>query len=285
MRKTLVIGFLWGAALVGCGGSSTTGNGGGNVIGMTSVNIDTRTTVTRTGEAAIGDWMADSFKDAITAMGHQVDVAVINAGGIRGGALDPTTNTFLTPEGKIGKLYPAGPLTDQDVAGWYPFQNDHTVLTITGTQLKSTLERAVSQLPADLLNDKGGPLMQIAGGSYTVDCSGTVQQLDSTGKMIMTEGTRIVKIQVGSQVIYDTAANVDQLASTTLNLAVNSFIAAGNNGSLALTQGTVVAQIPYAQWSFATALQDRVKASTPISPSTSGRITIIGTCNVPVSTP
>jgi 2',3'-cyclic-nucleotide 2'-phosphodiesterase (5'-nucleotidase family) len=185
----------------------------------------------------------------------------------------------------VGKQYPAGPLTDQDVAGWYPFQNDHTVLTINGTQLKSTLERAVSQLPADLKNDKGGPLMHIAGASYTIDCSGTVQQLDSTGKMIMTEGSRIVKIELGSQVIYDAAASIDLLASTTLNLAVNSFIAAGNNGSLALTQGTVVAQIPYSQWSFTTALQDRVKASSPINPTTNGRITILGTCNVPLTLP
>jgi len=103
--------------------------------------------------------------------------------------------------------------------------------------------------------------------------------------MVMVEGTRIVKIQVGDQVIYDKAANVDLLASTSMNFAVNSFIAEGKNGSLALAQGTLVAKVPYTDWSFATAMQDAVKASSPINPTPSGRINIIGTCNEPLSLP
>jgi 5'-nucleotidase / UDP-sugar diphosphatase len=283
MKKAMWLGAFCCAAAIGCG--DTSGTGSGTVIGSTSVDVDTRSITTRTGEAAIGDWMADTLKESIVGMGHQVDVAVINSGGIRGGAIDPATFTFLSPEGKVGKVYPAGPLTDQDVAGWFPFQNDHTVMTINGTQLKSMLERSAAQLPADLKADKGGPLMQIAGGSYTIDCSGTVQQLDATGTAITTEGSRVVKIEVGGQVIYDTAASVDQLASTTVSLAVNSFAAEGKDGHLALTQGTVVAQVPYSQWSLATALQDKVKTASPIAPAKSNRITVIGGCDVPLTLP
>ena len=279
-RPALVLSLL--GLLAGCGGD---GGSKATVIGSSSVSIDTRMITVRVGEAAIGDWMADALLSDMTDLGKSVQVAFVNSGGIRGGAVDPKTFMFLTPEGKLGKIYPAGPLTDQDVLGWFPFQNDHTIETLTGTDLKSILERSVSSLPPDLQNDKGGWLLQPAGMSYTVDCSGTAQQLSSDGMSVMTEGTRVVKIVLGSNTIYDASANVDQLAQTNVVIVVNSFTAGGNDGHLAFKNGTNAETIPIESYNFGEKLVDRVKTTSPIAPATSGRITIIGNCGQPLTQP
>lgn len=280
MRRP-ALAFSWLILLAGCGG----GGAKATVVGSSSTAIDTRMVTVRVGEAAIGDWMADALLADMNAMGKSVQVAFVNSGGIRGGAVDAKTFMFLTPEGKLGKIYPAGPLTDQDVLGWFPFQNDHVVETLTGTDLKSVLERSVSSLPPDLQNDKGGWLLQVAGMSYTVDCSGTAQQLTSDGMSVMTEGARVVKIVVGSTTIYDAAASVDQLAQTNVVVAVNSFTAAGLDGHLALKNGTNAETIPIDAYNFDEKLLEHVKTTSPIAPMTSGRITIIGNCGQPLTQP
>ncbi len=259
----------------------------GTVIGSTSVEIDTRTITTHTGEAAIANFLTAIFRDEVEALGNAVDVVFINAGGIRGGPINPETFEFLTDESRIGKLFPKGDLTDQDVSGWLPFRNDTTIAKITGTQLKSILERSVENLPPDLRNDKGGWLLHADGLKYTADCSKTTQKLTTDGKAIERAGERIVKIELGSSVIYDPSAAIDTLASVSIKVATFAFLVGGFDGHLAFTEVAEADKttIPIATLDLVEKVKDHVKAHSPIAPAKDGRLTIVGTCGVPGTTP
>jgi hypothetical protein len=279
----LVTTWLAAAALAGCGPPSTP-TPRASVIGATSVAIDGRITATRTGEAPLGDFVTDTLLDAVHARGEDAMVALLNAGSIRGG---PTTRDTVPPpiEAKLGRLYPPGPLTDLDVEGWFPFRDDHVVMTVSAAALKSALERGASQLPADLLNDGGGPLLQIAGGAYTIDCAGAVQAIDPARGVIIREGTRVSRLVVGDHVVFDRDAGLDELAATNVRLVVNSFVADGFDGHLALLGGRDRDTLPYDDFDLAQILVARVSALSPIAPEADGRITILGDCGRPLTIP
>jgi 2',3'-cyclic-nucleotide 2'-phosphodiesterase (5'-nucleotidase family) len=127
-------------------------------IATTAVELDSRTATVRTGEAAIGDLIADAMRDLIKA-----DVAVMNGGGIRS-----------------GKVYPPGSkITRRDVLAELPFGNRVVTLELTGEQLRQGLENGLSQLPRS-----GGRFPQVSGVKLTADVS-------------RPPGARIVSISVG----------------------------------------------------------------------------------------
>src|SRR5437879_2895198 len=82
----------------------------GVVIGSTSVDIDTRLTATRVGESAIGNFLADTLRDAAVAMGEDVAIGLINGGTIRGGRTT-AESVPVDVDAKLGRVYPAGELT------------------------------------------------------------------------------------------------------------------------------------------------------------------------------
>jgi 2',3'-cyclic-nucleotide 2'-phosphodiesterase / 3'-nucleotidase / 5'-nucleotidase len=256
----------------------------GRVIGSTTVAIDTRMTTVRVGESAIGDFMADTLAGALRGMGYTVTVALVNAGGIRGGNIGPGTLP-LTIDGKLGKIYPPGALTDDDVRGWFPFRDDTVILTVTGTGLKSALERGAAELPPDLLDDDGGPLLDLSGGSYTIDCSGDVQLLGDGDNVVVRQGTRVTRLEVAGVLLFDRGAGVDRLADTSVRVAVNDFVAEGLDGHVALALPPEDVRIPFSLFDFRDALVAAVAASTPIAPALDGRITIVGSCGAPLTVP
>jgi len=256
----------------------------GAVIGATAVAIDTRGTTVRTGEAAIGDYMADSLRTATTAMGYDVSLALINSGAIRGGAVIVET-VPVTVAAKLGRIYPPGPLTDLDVIGWFPFRDQEDLLDATGRQLKGALERGAAQLPPDLRDDAGGPLLQLSGGAYTIDCGGTVQLIDAAAGTVVREGTRVVRLEVGGVVLYDAAAGVDLLDATRVRLVVNDFVADGLDGHVTLAAAAGIVELPYDQLNLQSVLVAAVAAGSPIAPHVDGRITILGDCGQPLSLP
>jgi 5'-nucleotidase / UDP-sugar diphosphatase len=256
----------------------------GTVVGSTAVAIDTRIATVRDGEAAVADFITDTLRAATTAMGYDVEVALINAGAIRGGAVLPNS-VPVDVSAKLGRIYPPGPLTDLDLAGWVPFRDDLVVLTVTGAQLKSALERGASQLPPDLRIDGGGPFLQLSGGRYTIDCAGDVQLLDDGAGTIVREGSRISRLEAGGVVLFDRDAGIDVLATTNVRLVVNSFVAGGGDGHFALTGASDAVDLPYDLFSPIDALVAAVAAGSPIAPATDGRITVIGDCGMPLSQP
>jgi 5'-nucleotidase/UDP-sugar diphosphatase len=109
----------------------------GQVIGKTTVELDSRVDAVRSGEARIGDLIADALRESTGA-----DVAITNGGGIRG-----------------NRTYDAGTeLTRKDVLKELPFGNTTLVIELTGTELKAALENGVSQV-----EDKAGRFPQVSG--------------------------------------------------------------------------------------------------------------------------
>ena len=279
MDRSLVILVL----VAGCGPPSTPA-GDGTIIGSTSVAIDTRSTATRVGEAPVGDFIADTLLAATRARGGDATVALVNSGAIRGGR---TTRDAVPVDidAKLGRVYGPGALTDHDVEGWIPFRDDHIIITVTAAQLKSALERGAAQLPPDLLLDGGGPLLQIAGARYTIDCSGMVQIIVPGLDVVAQEGTRISRLKIGGRVVWDRDAGIDELATTDVRLVVNTFVSDGFDGHIALTEGRDAEELPYDAFNIADELVARVMATSPIAPTRDGRITIVGDCGQPLTLP
>jgi 2',3'-cyclic-nucleotide 2'-phosphodiesterase (5'-nucleotidase family) len=109
----------------------------GGVIGRTETELDSRTSAVRTGEAAIGNLIADAIMGATGA-----DAALMNGGGIRG-------NT----------VYSAGQeLTAKDILTELPFNNAVVVLGATGKDILAALEHGLSEYGSEQ-----GRFPQIAG--------------------------------------------------------------------------------------------------------------------------
>ena len=127
-------------------------------IGTTAVELDSRTPTVRTGEAAIGNLVADALR-----WSAQSDVAVTNGGGIRG-----------------GKIYPPGStLTRRDVLAELPFGNRLVTIDIRGDDLRAAIENGLSQLP-----NPSGRFPQVSGLKIEADPS-------------RPPGNRVRSIQVG----------------------------------------------------------------------------------------
>lgn len=127
-------------------------------IGVTRTPLDSRRATVRSGEAAIGNLIADAMRDAVKA-----DVAITNGGGIR-----------------ADKQYAEGQtLTRRDILSEMPFGNTTVSLELTGDQLKAALEQGLSQL-----REGGGRFPQVSGLRVEVDPKAPV-------------GSRVVSVTVG----------------------------------------------------------------------------------------
>ena len=127
-------------------------------IGSTAVELDSRVATVRTGEAAIGDLVADAMRAAARA-----EVAVTNGGGIRG-----------------GRVYAPGmAITRRDILSELPFDNRIVTIEISGAALKHAIENGLSQLPSS-----SGRFPQISGMTVEADTS-------------RPPGSRVLAIKVG----------------------------------------------------------------------------------------
>jgi 2',3'-cyclic-nucleotide 2'-phosphodiesterase (5'-nucleotidase family) len=95
-----------------------------SVAGTTATELDSRRTVVRTGEAAIGDLIADVMREAVDA-----DVALLNSGAMR-----------------AERIYePGAAITRRDILTELPFGNRVVKLEVTGKLLIEVLENGFSQ--------------------------------------------------------------------------------------------------------------------------------------------
>lgn len=126
-------------------------------VGEVAVPLDSRRDVVRTGEAAIGNLIADAMRLAMNA-----DVAITNGGGIRG------DRTYA----------PGTVLTRKDILTELPFGNVTVLVELKGEDLLSALENGVSQV-----EQKAGRFPQVSGLSFRYDPS-------------RPPGQRVVEVQV-----------------------------------------------------------------------------------------
>jgi 2',3'-cyclic-nucleotide 2'-phosphodiesterase (5'-nucleotidase family) len=112
-------------------------------LGTTAVELDSRNATVRSGEAAIGNLIADAMRASTRA-----DAAVMNGGSIRG-----------------GKIYaPGSTITRRDVLAELAFGNRVVTIDITGAELKRALENGLAQLP-----NTAGRFPQVSGLTIEVD--------------------------------------------------------------------------------------------------------------------
>jgi 2',3'-cyclic-nucleotide 2'-phosphodiesterase (5'-nucleotidase family) len=127
-------------------------------IGSTVGELDSRSAIVRSQEAAIGNLIADAIRAATGA-----DVAITNGGGIR-----------------ANRQYPAGAkLTRRDILSELPFGNTSIMVEITGADIKAALENGVSQM-----ENRAGRFPQVSGLKIEVDAKAPA-------------GSRVVSVTVG----------------------------------------------------------------------------------------
>ena len=133
----------------------------GATIVTTTVPLDAGATNSRIGETALGDLIADAFRESLKA-----DAAIMSGGGIRS-----------------DKVYPAGPLTLKNLMEILPFGNTVVLLEIDGKTLQAALENGVSQV-----DKQSGRFPQVSGISYRFDPKAAV-------------GSRVSEVKVGGQLL------------------------------------------------------------------------------------
>ncbi|MDJ1158323.1 bifunctional UDP-sugar hydrolase/5'-nucleotidase [Chelatococcus sp. SYSU_G07232] len=112
-------------------------------VATLGAELDSRTTVVRSQEAAIGDLIADALRAATGA-----DIAITNGGGIR-----------------ANKQYPVGhKLTRRDILTELPFGNRTVMTEITGKDVRAALENGVSQYES-----RAGRFPQVSGLKVVFD--------------------------------------------------------------------------------------------------------------------
>ena len=143
-------------------------------IAITTVPIDTEINSLRTKENGFANFVADAIREHFNA-----DIVLVPGGSLRGRA-----------------IVPAGPITENDLNGWLPFQ-DNFLLTLTaqGRHIKQALELGVANLP-----EESRDLLHPSGLRYTVAVSKQPMLLEksSEGRTIgaKQDGQRVVSIDV-----------------------------------------------------------------------------------------
>jgi 5'-nucleotidase/UDP-sugar diphosphatase len=133
-------------------------------LATTAVTLDSRAAAVRTGEAAIGNLVADALRAATGA-----DAAVFNGGGIR-----------------ANKVYaPGSTITRRDLLKELPFGNRITLIEVSGKALKEALENGLSQIPS-----AAGRFPQVSGLTIEANASAPA-------------GSRITSITIAGRPLQD----------------------------------------------------------------------------------
>jgi len=197
-------------------------------------------------EVAIGDLVADAALSKYAPLGAQI--AFIDGGSIRtplpSGYL-PVSTALHRPTVGYDNTLPWDLLVG-DVYNALPFGNACVVRKITGSLLWSLLEKSVFTEPL-----KFGGFLQIAGFKYSYRVSNPA-------------GARVTSVTL-------LAGNLDIPSNDTTEytMVTNDFVNSGGNGYSLLIETSPSPSRDI----WADVLVDYVKANTPLTPATSGRIT------------
>ena len=136
------------------------------VIGTTSVELDSRQTSVRSKETAMGNLVAEAMRWSVGA-----DVGITNGGGIRG-----------------NRIYAVGTkISRRDILRELPFGNKTVLIELSGADLAAVLEHSVSRLELE-----SGRFLQIAGMTFVYDRAAPV-------------GNRVMEVTVGGSPLESTS--------------------------------------------------------------------------------
>ncbi len=205
------------------------------VVGQMIVDLDM---TIRGREAPAGNLFCDAMLDYCANLpdpAQRPAIALYNAGGLRG-----------------GRIFPAGPITTEDIATWEPFGNTIVLMDLNAAQLKEVLESGAK-----------GTVMQVAGLTYWIDNTKPAQEADDTAKKITKPGQRIVRITIGGQDIDLTDA------SKVYRVATNNYLAGGGDACYTFLEGQNVLDTGIYMTD---ALESYIRQHSPIAPTVEGRI-------------
>jgi 5'-nucleotidase len=191
-------------------------------------------TLERTGEAAIGNVVADSLR-----WRYGTQLALTNGGGLRAAL----PSSYVPADLSLDRTAPAPfDLVTGDVFTVLPFGNVAVTRTVTGSQLYAVLEHGVAVAPAS-----NGRFPQISGFRFTYDS----------------------RLPAGSRVQSVTLADGTPIArdSTSYTLATNDLTNAGGDGYTMLADGQGTTREVLAD-----VLLEYIKAQGTIAPVLDGRI-------------
>ncbi len=135
-------------------------------IGSITAELDSRRASVRTGEATMGNLVADGMRAAVGA-----DIAITNGGGIR-----------------ADKVYaPGSEITRRDILSELPFGNVNIMIELTGAEVLAALENGFSRV-----EDVNGRFPQV---------SGMMIEADITREA----GDRVTSVMIGGQALDESA--------------------------------------------------------------------------------
>jgi 2',3'-cyclic-nucleotide 2'-phosphodiesterase (5'-nucleotidase family)/predicted AlkP superfamily phosphohydrolase/phosphomutase len=160
----------------------------------------------RTCESLVGDVVTDAMRAT-----YATDFAITNSGGLRAPLTCPTTDN---PDDFCPAYAPPPyPITRGQVLTVLPFGNTVATLDVTGTELKTFLERGVSAMPG-----VSGRFAQISGLCFRYDIT-------------QPAGSRVIASSVVRQAADGTCTGAPvTLDATEYSLAINDFMAGGGDG-------------------------------------------------------
>jgi 2',3'-cyclic-nucleotide 2'-phosphodiesterase (5'-nucleotidase family) len=192
-------------------------------------------------ESKVGNIVTDAMRKT-----YLTDFALTNSGGLRADLTCP--NPDLSGDFCSAFSPPPWPITRGQVLAVLPFGNIVVTASITGAELKASLENGVSQMPG-----ANGRFPQVSGLCFTYD----IQQA---------AGSRVTSVVRQAADGSCSGAPVDLTAATSYSIAENDFMADGGDGYPVIRPRMTSREI------MDQALADYVTANTPISPSIQGRI-------------
>jgi len=180
---------------------------GKKVLAFSKEALDCRAKTLRTQEAAAGNLIADIIREQF-----KTDIAFQNGGGLRG-----------------DRIIPSGNITTEDIDLMLPFENNISILTLTGSEIKQVLEQSVSLLPLAY-----GGFLQVSGLRFDVDIIKTpfkrTKNSASEKPGITHTGNRVANIEIlNKDRKYEPLA-----AEKKYSVALNSFLASGGDGYVIL---------------------------------------------------
>jgi len=201
-------------------------------LGKTATELDSRKKTVCTGEAAIGNLIADAMRDGVNA-----DIGITNGGGIRS-----------------KKIYaPGTTITRRDILTELPFRNVVVKLGLTGAQIWQALENGVSRIEkiagSYKYSKNPGRFPQVSGMSFIWNPKAKA-------------GSRIVSVKVGGKTL-----NMSYIYT----VATNEYMARGGDGYSIFKKGSVLIGSKSATL-LTSMVMDYIIAKGTVSPKVEGRI-------------
>ncbi|MEM7673513.1 MAG: bifunctional metallophosphatase/5'-nucleotidase [Verrucomicrobiota bacterium] len=200
-----------------------------NILGMIPEYLEGRKSKIRTQSTNLGQliavanlWYARAFS------GESVDLSITNAGGIRASigietVLPGQTEVSLLPT-MATSYKPSGGISQLDIEAAQAFNNELVLVTMTGKQIKETLEEGIKMLPR-----AHGGFPQVAGIQWAVDPTMQPRTVNTETGNVEHVGGRIRALEINGDIIVENGV-LSSLADQVYRVVTSKYLSNGGNG-------------------------------------------------------